>query len=122
VNVVTQLDPRVSWPERSKPGPVHGVIAAEAHGAQLSAALYRLDPATNVPDHSHDNEEFGQVISGSLELRCAGETLALRPGDAFIVPGGVEHGARAGSDGCELLECYAPPRAPAAPRHTGDSA
>jgi len=102
----------VRWNALRSPGPVEGVTAAITHGASLSAALYHLEPGTEVPEHAHDNEEFGQVISGSLELRLRDATTLLREGEAFLLPGGVPHGARAGPDGCELLECYAPPRIP----------
>lgn len=104
------LDPRVPWPELQAPGPVTGVTAAITHGVQLSAALYALEPGAVVPEHVHDNEEFGQVIRGSLELRYPDATLVLGAGEGFLLPGGVPHGAQAGDEGCELLECYAPPR------------
>ena len=102
--------PRIDWHAIARPGPVEGVTAATAHGARLTAALYSLAPGVVVPEHNHENEEFGHVISGSLELRHAGEVHVLGPGEAFLVAGSVPHGARAGDDGCELLECYAPPR------------
>lgn len=102
----------IRWDERSGPGPVTGVLAADVQGSQLSAARYVLDPEVLVPEHAHDNEEFGQVISGSLELTTAGTVERLSAGDAFLIAGGVPHAARAGADGCELLECYSPPRAP----------
>lgn len=109
---VTAADPRISWGALRAPGPVGGVTAAVTHGARLSAALYTLEPGAVVPEHAHENEEFGQVISGSLELQCAGQTMVLGAGEAFLVPGGVPHGARANAEGCELVECYAPPRDP----------
>jgi quercetin dioxygenase-like cupin family protein len=105
-----QRNPLIDWGGRTGPGPIDGVTAASAVGAQLSAALYVLGPGVVVPEHSHPNEEFGQVISGSLELLHAGTTHVLGAGRAFLVAGGVPHGARAGDEGCELLECYAPPR------------
>jgi quercetin dioxygenase-like cupin family protein len=102
----------VDWEARSKPGPVTGVVAADVQGTQLSAARYVLDAAVVVPEHSHPNEEFGQVIRGALELTVDGVTETLAVGAAFLIPGDVPHSCRAGQDGCELLECYAPPRSP----------
>ena len=90
--------------------PVPGVRAAAVAGEQLSAARYTLEPGAVVPVHAHANEEFGIVLSGSLELRHGHRAQLLRAGEAFLLSGGVEHGARAGQDGCELVECYAPPR------------
>lgn len=103
-------DPRIDWSGLRGPGPIEGVRAATVHGAQLTAAFYSLKPGVVVPEHRHFNEEFGQVIRGSLELSHLGERHVLGAGDAFLVAGDVPHGARAGNDGCELLECYAPPR------------
>jgi quercetin dioxygenase-like cupin family protein len=90
--------------------PVPGVRAAAATGEHLSAARYTLEPGAVVPVHAHANEEFGIVLSGSLELRHGHRAQVLRAGEAFLLAGGLEHGARAGDDGCELVECYAPPR------------
>lgn len=107
------------WDDDDHAPMLPGIRAALAVGAQLSAASFALDPGAVVPEHSHPNEEFGQVVGGSLELRWTdgqGEHSAvLEAGEAFILPGGVRHAAVAGETGCRLLECYAPPRVPAAP-------
>lgn len=103
-------EPVIDWDAHAGPGPIEGVTASSALGAQLSASLYILEPGVVVPEHSHPSEEFGQVLSGSLELLHAGSTHVLGAGQAFLVAGGVLHGARAGDEGCRLLECYAPPR------------
>jgi quercetin dioxygenase-like cupin family protein len=97
----------IAWDAR--PGPVPGITAASESGAQLSASRYVLEAGAEVPVHEHDNEEFGLVLRGSLELLGA-EPAMLGPGEAFLLAGGVSHGARAGAEGCELVECYAPPR------------
>jgi quercetin dioxygenase-like cupin family protein len=105
----------IDWAGRDRPAPLAGITAAVAIGDQLSAVRYTLEPGAPVPEHSHPNEEFGQVLRGSLELRWAGQTRVLTAGEAFLLPGGVPHAARALDGGCELLECYAPPRDPLPP-------
>lgn len=102
----------VSWASLPTTAPLPGISAAVALGAQLSAAVFRMDAESVVPVHEHPNEEFGHVLSGSLELRWADQVAVLGAGEAFVVPAGVPHGARALDAGCELLECYAPPRDP----------
>lgn len=113
------VDPVLRWETAEHRPMLPGIRAALATGAQLSAAYYTLDAGAVVPEHDHPNEEFGQVLGGSVELRWvdrAGEhTAALVAGEAFVLPGGVRHGAVAGPRGCRLLECYAPPRTPSAP-------
>jgi hypothetical protein len=39
----------------------------------------------------------------------------LRAGAGFLIPRDITHAARAGQEGCVLLECYAPPRDPFPP-------
>lgn len=109
------------WPQLEQQQPLAGITASVTIGSQLSAAVFQLEPGAVVPNHSHDNEEFGQVIKGTLELTWGSETTILESGEAFLLPAGVHHGARAGAEGCELLECYAPPRNPIPPRQTGAS-
>ena len=112
--------PLLRWPEMDVARPLPGITAVVGTGKQLSAAVFTLDAGAVVPDHSHDNEEFGQVLSGSLELHWADETVVLQAGEAFILPAGVPHGARALDDGCALVECYAPPRNPIPTTTSGD--
>lgn len=100
------------WSDLDPAHPLPGISAVVGTGKRLSAAMFHLAPEAVVPEHSHDNEEFGQVIRGSLELTWGEETAVLVAGEAFLLPAGVVHRARAGADGCELLECYAPPRNP----------
>lgn len=113
-------DPIVDWAALAAPAPLAGITAAVAQGQRLSAACYTLAAGALVPEHTHDNEEFGQVLRGSLELRWADQTRVLVAGEAFILPAGIPHGARALDEGCELLECYAPPRNPVSSDPTGD--
>lgn len=108
------------WATHEASNPLPGIAAAVAVGTQLSAAVFTLAADAVVPDHDHPNEEFGQVLSGSLELRWGGQVAVLTAGEGFILPAGVPHGARALGDGCELLECYAPPRVPTPAPTTGD--
>jgi quercetin dioxygenase-like cupin family protein len=112
-------DPTLDWPALKTPAALAGITAAVAQGERLSAALFTLAAGAVVPEHTHDNEEFGQVLRGSLELRWADQVKVLVAGDAFILPAGVPHGARALDEECELLECYAPPRNPVPTGPTG---
>ena len=92
-----------------------GITAASALGEQLSATRYTLDAGAVVPEHAHAAEEFGQVLSGSLQLTVGDDTRTISAGEGFLIRGGVPHSAVAQADGCDLLECYSPPRSPAPP-------
>jgi quercetin dioxygenase-like cupin family protein len=110
---VTDLSFR--WDDLETSALTKGISAAVVVGERLSAARYLLDPGADVAEHSHDNEEFGHVVRGAIELRCNGVTTIVREGDGFVVPAGTPHSARALDEGCQLLECYAPPRVPQSP-------
>jgi len=75
--------------------------------------LSTVDLAANVvvPAHSHPHEQAGAVISGELEMTINGETRRLKPGDTYIIPGGVEHGAGTGDTPARALDVFSPVRA-----------
>ena len=57
--------------------------------ADLDVAFYKpkgLDSQT-----PHVRDELYVVAAGQGEFACGGETETFGPGDAFFVPGGVDH-------------------------------
>jgi quercetin dioxygenase-like cupin family protein len=107
------------WDDLTQYAPIPGISGSVRSGVELSAALFRLEAGAVVPLHHHVNEEFGQVLTGSLELTVDTEVTTLVAGDGFLIPGNVPHAAVAGDEGCVLLECYAPPRNPFVPAEAG---
>jgi quercetin dioxygenase-like cupin family protein len=69
-----------------------------------------LDPKAVLPIHHHPHEQAGTVIFGQLALTIAGETRTLQPGDAYIIPGGVEHSAVAGDTPTRVIDIFSPVR------------
>lgn len=118
---MTAAEAAYRWDELTEHAPIPGIRGSVRSGTQLSAATFHLDPGAVVPLHQHVNEEFGQVLSGTLELTVADTTSNLVAGEAFLIPGDVFHAAVAGPDGCVLLECYAPPRNPFLSQDPGES-
>ena len=90
--------------------PVQGIAMRSLAGDKLMLNLVTIEPGAVVPNHSHDNEQGGYVVRGELILTIAGETRSLQPGDCYIAPANVPHGATAGSDGCDVLDVFSPPR------------
>ena len=122
MTAMTGTDPAAfQWDALTQYAPLPGITGSVRAGAELSAAIFRLEPGAVVPRHHHVNEEFGQVLSGELELTVGDETSELVAGEAFLIPGDVPHAAVAGPGGCVLLECYAPPRNPFVPQDSGAS-
>ena len=86
-----------------------GVTARPLFGDGAMLNLVELEPGAGVPVHSHPHEQLGHVLQGELELTIAGELHVLAPGDAFQIPGGVEHAARS-EVGCIVMDVFQPVR------------
>lgn len=112
----------IRWDDLAVHAAAPGITGSWRSGDQLSAALFRLGPGAVVPRHHHPNEEFGQVLSGSLELHVGEDVDVIQVGSGFLIPADLVHFAVAGRSGCVLLECYAPPRDPFASGRSGDDA
>ena len=86
------------------------VIARAVEGERASFAVVELDPSAHVPEHSHDNEQLGMVLSGSVAFRVADETRDLGPGGTWRIPPNVPHEVHAGPEGAVVLDVFAPVR------------
>jgi quercetin dioxygenase-like cupin family protein len=87
-----------------------GVVGHPFFGTGLMLNLIDAEKEARVDRHRHPHEQMGLVLSGMLWLEIARVEHRLVPGDAFLIPGGVEHAARAGSGGCPVLDVFAPVR------------
>jgi len=58
-------------------------------------------PGLTLPMHHTDTVDLDTVLSGSVELILDDGAHPLAPGDTAVVAG-VDHGWRAGPDGCRL--------------------
>ena len=54
----------------------------------------RFEPGATVPLHSHPHEQPGIVVEGMQALVVDRTVYELRPFEAYVLPGGVEHSAR----------------------------
>ena len=87
-----------------------GVLAHAVRGESVSFALVDLEPNVAVAEHSHPNEQAGFIIQGTFSFTIGGETRELKPGDTYVIPGGVRHSAVAGPEGTVALDIFSPPR------------
>ncbi len=63
-----------------------------AMGKALSMRLRdEQAPEDDAPERRRDYETVGFVISGRAELHVEGSTVALGPGDSWVVPKGAAH-------------------------------
>jgi quercetin dioxygenase-like cupin family protein len=90
--------------------PVPDVEMRVVSSDKLMLNFVRIAPGGVVPTHHHHHEQGGTVLEGVLILTIAGETRHVRPGDAYLIPGGVQHSATTDGGGCLVLDVFAPPR------------
>jgi quercetin dioxygenase-like cupin family protein len=69
-----------------------------------------LEPDAIVPLHQHEHEQLGLVLSGEITMTIGGVDHVCTPEVAYQIPGGVEHGGRAGPDGCRVVDVFVPVR------------
>jgi quercetin dioxygenase-like cupin family protein len=98
--------------ERDAPSlPVEpGIVIRPVLGQRLNMNFVYFEPRTVAPVHQHREEQMGTILEGSLQFELAGETRTLRPGDVYVVPPDVPHGAVTGEEGCIVLDVFSPPR------------
>lgn len=90
--------------------PVSGVEMRPVSGEKIMMNFIRIAPGSIVPLHHHHHEQAGTVFEGTLILTIGDETRELRRGDAYIIPGGVQHTATTDAGGCMVLDIFSPPR------------
>lgn len=79
------------------------------YGEKSLLVEFHLALGAELPLHSHPHEQSGYLVSGVMELNVAGEVRRLTPGDAWCIPGGLEHSARIVEDAI-AVEVFAPRR------------
>jgi quercetin dioxygenase-like cupin family protein len=101
---VTKVDSRFS--PRGPGGEKY--LASSVH---VGMRLWEEAPAREAkPASRRDYETVGYVIRGRAELLCEGQTVALNPGDSWVVPKGAEHTYR-------ILEPFTAVEATCPPAH-----
>lgn len=87
-----------------------GVVGRTVHGDRITLTYVELEPGVTVPEHSHENEQQGMVLSGLLRFTVGDETRELGPREAWCITANVPHSVVAGPDGAVLVEVFSPPR------------
>ena len=98
---VSSLDLRRIWDG------VHGRVV---HGDRITLGVLELDANSVVPQHSHEHEQLGMCLAGSLVFRVGDESRELGPGETWTIPGNVPHEVEVGPDGAVVIDVFAPTR------------
>jgi unsaturated pyranuronate lyase len=67
-------------------------------------------PHGEVPLHSHHHEQLGLILEGELHMQIGDEQRTLKPGDTYVIPGGIKHSGRAGGAGALVADVFYPLR------------
>ena len=70
----------------------NGVAVRALHGERITLGVVELDPGSIVPEHRHENEQLGMVLSGSISFSVGEESRDLAHTSERAARGG--HGAR----------------------------
>ena len=87
-----------------------GIIARTFWGEKMLTAVVDLDPDTELPIHNHPHEQLGIVIEGKIELTINGQARELKPGDVYVIPSEVMHGAKTFDHPVRIMDVFSPVR------------
>ena len=87
-----------------------GIVGRVVHGERATLGLVELEPDAVLPEHSHDNEQLGLVIEGSITFRIGSEQRTLSAGETYKIPSNVPHDAVIGPEGAIVIDVFAPVR------------
>ena len=87
------------------------ILARSVHGDRLTLGIVELEPGAHAREHSHDHEQLGLVLEGTIDFRIGDERRTLGPGSTYVIPSNVPHEAIAGPEGTVVVDVFAPVRA-----------
>ncbi len=88
------------------PGVTRQVLA---DSAELMTVRFRFAAGAEGRLHSHPHVQSTYVLSGRFRFAIGGRVAEVGPGDAFVIPSGVEHGCTCLEEGV-LIDGFAPRR------------
>jgi quercetin dioxygenase-like cupin family protein len=89
---------------------VEGIeLKTRVHGEKTLMAEFLLKKGSILPRHAHPHEQSGYLVKGHLRLSIDAETFDALPGDAWCIPGNVEHEAAVMEDSV-AIEVFSPVR------------
>ena len=86
-----------------------GIIRYYGHGEKETFGYIELKKGSNVPLHSHINQQITYIIEGQLDMMIGGVACSLTAGMYHIIPSNVLHSAVAATD-CKVIDAFAPVR------------
>jgi quercetin dioxygenase-like cupin family protein len=87
------------------------VRARRIQGERITLAVVELGPNAVVPEHRHEAEQLGMVITGEMHFTLDGETRVLGPGGTWRIRSNLPHQVTAGPTGAVVIDVFTPVRA-----------
>ncbi len=82
-----------------------------ARGDGVTMVLYRVDPNVTFPRHTHPHVQAGACLEGGGRLTIGPDTVVVRKGSAYSIPGGLPHEFVSGAEGPSvILDVFVPDR------------
>ena len=87
-----------------------GYLARAIHGSRVTFAVVEIEPHAELPEHSHENEQLGIVLRGSVTFRVGSEEREVKAGSTWSIPSQTPHFVKGGAEGAVVLDVFAPAR------------
>ena len=87
-----------------------GISLKTIWGDKIMMSLVELEPNSEVPLHTHPNEQAGIVLEGEFIFTIGGQSKTVKTGEFYVIPGGIEHSVLSGSKSSKALDIFSPPR------------
>ena len=87
-----------------------GVVLKPMWGDNIMMNVVELEPGSEVPLHSHPNEQAGIVLEGEFEFTIGEEKKTVKKGEFYLIPGGIKHRVLTGNRPSKALDIFSPPR------------
>ncbi len=100
---------KTSW-EKLEREPLNPFIERKMlSGQNVTVAQVYMKKGATVPRHSHINEQFTYIVSGSMKLIFDDGEVLLRTGEVILIPPNVPHAAEAIEETLDM-DFFSPPR------------
>ncbi|MDC3320104.1 cupin domain-containing protein [bacterium] len=87
-----------------------GVTTRIFSGDYAMLSVVRINPGAESEIHSHEQEQWGVLLSGGGARIQGNDSIDVSAGDFWRTPPNVCHAFRAGSEGATILDVFSPPR------------
>ncbi len=90
--------------------PIDGIeMKTQVYGENSLLTRFHLKKGSQLPLHSHPQEQTGFMVSGKMKLFIGDDVFLAEPGDTWSIKGDIEHRAHVLEDSV-AIEVFSPIR------------